>query len=91
MLFVSFVCSFLARSLHLEHRAIRITVAGLLSNALLNLLVIPYWGTIGAAWATFVSQTVIAIGLSLLVIRDVAARTLLDVTGDSPGPSRLAS
>jgi O-antigen/teichoic acid export membrane protein len=65
--FLGFVASFLAPSLHLERSAVRITSACLLLNIALNALVIPRHGAEGAAWATLATETLLAVWLLGLV------------------------
>jgi O-antigen/teichoic acid export membrane protein len=52
-----------------EIALIKIMCAAAVFNILLNALVIPTWGGTGAAWTTLATETVIVIGL-LLVLRD---------------------
>jgi Na+-driven multidrug efflux pump len=52
-----------------ETALIKIMCAAAAFNILLNALVIPTWGGTGAAWTTLATETVIVIGL-LLVLRD---------------------
>ena len=52
-----------------EIALIKIMCAAAVFNILLNALVIPTWGGTGAAWTTLATETLIVIGL-LLVLRD---------------------
>ena len=52
-----------------EIALIKIMCAATIFNILLNALVIPTWGGTGAAWTTLATETLIVIGL-LLVLRD---------------------
>lgn len=51
----------LANSLYLDRMAILITAIGVIGNAGINLVAIPRWGAIGAAWTTFATETVVAL------------------------------
>jgi O-antigen/teichoic acid export membrane protein len=67
--FLSFVGTFLAQALHLERLVVRIVLASVVGNILLNALVIPRFGALGAAWTTVASETTLAICLTTLVAR----------------------
>jgi O-antigen/teichoic acid export membrane protein len=86
-LFVSFVIVFLANALHLERAAIRVLAWGLVANLALNSVAIPAWGPIGAAATTLLTQSFIAIWLTLLVIARLRSATSADApTGRAPQP-----
>jgi O-antigen/teichoic acid export membrane protein len=71
--YLGFVASFLAPSLNLERRAVTVTGACLLLNVVLNLFWIPGLGARGAAWATLVSETVLAAWLLGMIATKLTA------------------
>ena len=73
MVFFGFVAGFVAPSLNLERRAVSATGACLLLNVALNLLMIPSLGARGAAWATLVSETILAAWLFAMIAARLGA------------------
>ncbi len=71
--FLGFVATFLAPSLHLERRAVQVTAGCLMLNVALNALVIPRHGAQGAAWTTLATETLLAGWLLVLVARRLNA------------------
>jgi O-antigen/teichoic acid export membrane protein len=69
LVFVVLCGGMLAIVLEREIALIKVMCAAAVFNLLLNALVIPTWGGIGAAWTTLATETLIVIGL-LLVLRD---------------------
>jgi O-antigen/teichoic acid export membrane protein len=67
LVFVHFVLNVLANSLRLEKGSVMILAASTLTNLALNLVVIPRYGIIGAAWATFATQALLVILMLWLV------------------------
>ena len=59
-LFAVVVGTFMANALHLERAAVKFLLASLALNVALNSFCIPLWGELGAAWTTFVSETLLA-------------------------------
>ena len=59
-LYIATVATLLASSTLREKRAVLIMVAGVALNVALNLVAIPRYGALGAAWVTVVSQTFVA-------------------------------
>jgi O-antigen/teichoic acid export membrane protein len=60
-IFISSVAIEMAKSIHFEKVIIRVMFISAVINILLNCFLIPNWGAIGAAWATVISQTVLAL------------------------------
>lgn len=56
-----------ANALRLDRPAIGIVTAGLIANIALNAMVIPQWGPIGAAYTTVATESLIAVGLFLVI------------------------
>ncbi len=61
----------LAKSIYLERKAIKIMLACTILNILLNCAGIPLWGVLGAAWATFASETILAVLLLRLNFQEI--------------------
>jgi O-antigen/teichoic acid export membrane protein len=62
-LYIATVATLLASSTLREKRAVLIMAAGVALNVALNLVAIPRYGALGAAWVTVVSQTFVALWL----------------------------
>jgi O-antigen/teichoic acid export membrane protein len=71
-LYLATVAMFLAASMHRERKAVVIMALGVALNVVLNLAAIPRYGAVGAAWVTVVSQTVVAVWLTVDAYRAVA-------------------
>lgn len=82
-LFITTVGKFIAISLHLERSAIVILLSGLVLNIALNCAMIPSLGAMGAAWATVISQTLIALGITIKCWRELTKRTTSQVRAES--------
>lgn len=79
-LYIATVAMLLASSTLREKRAVLIMAAGVALNVALNLVAIPRYGALGAAWVTVVSQTFVALWLLGDAYRSVARhpRTTLE-------------
>ena len=62
-LYIATVATLLASSTLREKRAVLIMAAGVALNVALNLVAIPRYGALGAAWVTVISQTFVALWL----------------------------
>jgi O-antigen/teichoic acid export membrane protein len=62
-LYIATVATLLASSTLREKRAVLIMATGVALNVALNLVAIPRYGALGAAWVTVVSQTFVALWL----------------------------
>jgi O-antigen/teichoic acid export membrane protein len=71
-LYLATVAMLLASSTMRERRAVVIMAAGVALNVALNLVAIPRYGALGAAWVTVISQTVVAAWLVGDAYRTVA-------------------
>lgn len=71
MLYIASVSSQLAKSIRLEKKIIKIMSICVIINITLNGIIIPQWGALGAAWTTFVSETVLAIWLIKLNFKEL--------------------
>jgi O-antigen/teichoic acid export membrane protein len=67
-LFAEFLANVVANALHLERRVLSITMWVVILNIGLNLIAIPMYGIMGAAWVTVVSQIFLTAGILTLVI-----------------------
>jgi len=72
-LFVGTVALFLAGALHAERAAVLVTLAALAANVAINVLAIPRWGAVGAAWSTLITETALTGGVTALVVRRLRA------------------
>lgn len=73
-LYLAFVATFLAGALNIEGAAAKVLGLCLAANVGLNLLTIPRWGPIAAAWSTVATQMLAAAWLLWLVHRRVRSR-----------------
>jgi O-antigen/teichoic acid export membrane protein len=78
-LYIATVAMLLASSTRREKRAVLITTVGVAVNVALNLVVIPRYGALGAAWATVVSQSLVALWFIGDAYRNVARHPLMAV------------
>lgn len=62
-LFVGQAAILVANALYLDRVAIVVSALGMIGNGGLNLLVIPRWGAVGAAWTTLATETFVTLGL----------------------------
>lgn len=71
-LYIATVAMLLASSIRREKRAVLIMAFGVVLNVAINLVVIPRYGALGAAWATVTSQTFVALWFVVDAYRNVA-------------------
>lgn len=69
--FIAFISQILVSALRLERSAISAMLLAVVMNIALNAAAIPLWGAVGAAWSTFVSETLIAVLLLRLVAHGI--------------------
>jgi len=74
-LFVGHTALIVANALRLDRLAISIVAGGVIANIVLNAMTIPQWGPIGAAWTTVATESLIAVGLLLVIERRLRERT----------------
>lgn len=67
-LFAEFLANVVANALHLERKVLSITAWVVALNIGLNLIAIPMYGIMGAAWVTVASQIFLTTGVLTLVI-----------------------
>ena len=72
-LYTGLVCMFYANALHIEKKAVRVMLIGVMVNIVLSAVAISRIGAIGAAWATVASQAGITISLLFLDFRYLLA------------------
>jgi O-antigen/teichoic acid export membrane protein len=88
MLFTGLLAVLLVHTLHQERLAIRAALGCIVANVSLNLMVIPRWGPLGAAWVTCVTQTLWTAWLVRVVYRQLRdARLSSPGAADSAEPS----
>jgi len=63
-----------ANALRLERSAIGIVATGVLANIVLNAMIIPQWGAIGAAYTTVATESLIAVGVLFVIERSLRER-----------------
>lgn len=73
-LFASQSAMTVANAMHIDRMAIGIVTAALTANVLLNAAVIPQWGAIGAAYTTVATESLMAVGLLLILERSLRQR-----------------
>ncbi len=78
-LFLGHSVILIANSLNMIKGAIVILTCSVLGNALLNALVIPIYGAIGAAWTTLITESMAALGI--LVVIKVVLRRKVELSG----------
>jgi O-antigen/teichoic acid export membrane protein len=86
-LYLGFVATFLAGALRQEAAAARALALCLAANIVLNLVAIPRWGPLGAAWVTVVTETVAATWLLWLVYRALRSRARSGAAEPTPTPA----
>ena len=62
-LFVGYVAMLLNSSLYLDKGTLVFALVSLLLNFVLNLVAIPRWGAIGAAWTTLITESLLTLAL----------------------------
>ncbi|MBU1191688.1 MAG: oligosaccharide flippase family protein [Gammaproteobacteria bacterium] len=73
-LFIGQMAVTVANALRLDRPAIGIVTMGLIANILLNAMIIPQWGAIGAAYTTVATESLIAVGLLFVIERGLRER-----------------
>jgi len=73
-LFIGQMAVTVANALRLDRPAIGIVTMGLIDNILLNAMIIPQWGAIGAAYTTVATESLIAVGLLFVIERGLRER-----------------
>jgi O-antigen/teichoic acid export membrane protein len=63
LIYLKMVSLFSANSIHLEKRIVKIMTISVIVNIILNSIAIPLWGALGAAWATVISEMILAVWL----------------------------
>ena len=81
VLYITIVGTFLATSIHLERLSIYAMLSGLGINIVLNWLLIPSFGALGAAWASVISQSLIAIAVMVIGFRGIASQAVASARG----------
>jgi O-antigen/teichoic acid export membrane protein len=85
--YLGFVATFIAGALHLEATAAKVLAVCLVANVTLNLLTIPRWGPIGAAWSTLLTETLATAWLLRLVHRALREKPASGAPEPMPGSS----
>jgi O-antigen/teichoic acid export membrane protein len=86
-IYLGFVATFLAGALHLEAAAAKVLALCLTANVALNLLTIPRWGPLGAAWTTVATETLATFWLLRLVHRSLRGKVATGIADPVTGPA----
>jgi O-antigen/teichoic acid export membrane protein len=83
--YVSTIFGFASVAADTHRRLVRISIASLVLNVILNLLVVPHWGIKGAAWATAFTEAI----TSVMMFRtfSVATHTQLRIVAPTWRPA----
>jgi O-antigen/teichoic acid export membrane protein len=73
-LFAGQIAITVANAMQIDRSAIGIVATGVIANIVLNAVIIPQWGAIGAAYTTVVTESLIAVGLMLVIERRLRER-----------------
>ncbi|HWP93456.1 MAG TPA: flippase [Thermodesulfobacteriota bacterium] len=71
VLYMGMIGSLVGKSIFLEKKIVKIMVVCVIINIILNGITIPFWGAPGAAWTTFVSETILAVWLIKLNFQEL--------------------
>lgn len=86
-LYLGFIATFLAGALHREAAAARVLALCLTINVATNLLAIPRWGPVGAAWTTVITETLAAGWILSLVYGALRAQAAAGTAEPVPAPA----
>jgi len=89
-LYIATVAMLLASSTMREKRAVLIMALGVGLNVALNLVAIPRYGALGAAWVTVISQSFIAVWLIVDAYRSVARHPRMSLAPERQLETALA-
>ncbi|MDY0066125.1 MAG: oligosaccharide flippase family protein [Steroidobacteraceae bacterium] len=81
-LFVGFVATMICMSMHLEKRVAAFSVASIAVNFALNLVVIPMWGGVGAAWVKLASESLFCVSVTVLLLVTLRTRSSAPAASD---------
>src|SRR5690606_37909493 len=81
-LFVGFVATMICMSMHLEKRVAAFSVASIAVNFALNLVVIPMWGGVGAAWVKLASESLFCVSVTVLLFVTLRTRSSAPAASD---------
>lgn len=88
-LFVGFVAMAIGMSLHREKDLLAFAVASIALNFLLNLVAIPRWGALGAAWTTIISESFFCASIIAVLALDLRLRTTHAIAAAASGAGAL--
>lgn len=75
MIYATRVASISALSMGLEKRLVPLLLICVIINIGLNWIAIPRWGVQGAAWTTFITETLLSVWMLKLVITELKQKT----------------
>lgn len=93
-LYVGFIATFVANAMHLERRAAVVFLAVLALDLGINVCVIPRFGALGAAWTMMATESLLALGLTILVgwrLRQRALSSKAAFRCDADAPAALGA
>jgi O-antigen/teichoic acid export membrane protein len=79
MMYLSTISMLLATAMQLEQIMFKLVAGCLTINVLVALTVIPHWGGLGAAWATSLSEGLLAFLTTVVVLRQLQTRGMNEV------------
>lgn len=68
------ISGFLANSIHLEKKVVSITIKCVIIGIVISIVIIPLWGTVGAAIASVISGSIRAIWIMVLNFRELRSK-----------------
>jgi len=87
LMYAGFCGQFMANAMHLEKKVVIVSLVCLVANIAANALVIPRFGSLGAAWTTLGTEALAMVGVGVLVMRRLAYGRRQDaLTEQSNGP-----
>lgn len=90
-LYTATVAMLLASSTHRERRAVVVMGIGVALNVGFNLLAIPRYGALGAAWVTVVTQTLVGVWLTADAYRGVGRHQPLELDPEQRLETEIAT
>ncbi len=85
-LFVGYVAMLINSSLHLDKGILGFAIVSVVLNFVLNLIAIPRWGAIGAAWTTLITESLLTVALVLFPLYKLSQR----ITYTAPASESLS-
>jgi O-antigen/teichoic acid export membrane protein len=70
----AYLAGYLVVAYGLQRRFVRIALAALVFNVVANLLTVPRWGFIAAAWNTLATELIVGVSITTLICREIGIR-----------------